>query len=75
MGEVGGYTLHLYCDGGGCRDQEHVAFLETAGVNLQDARRQARALGWRFTKAPGPQHEMTEGGKFRVICPDCTGGT
>jgi hypothetical protein len=51
---VGGYELHLYCDGAGCRNglyRRHPANSEYTGSESRaQAWKQARADGWRLMK-------------------------
>ena len=63
---VGGYSLHLYCDGP--RHAElypgKVKSLDAdiAGRDLRDCLKQARNLGWRINLYSSPQ---------KAICPVC----
>lgn len=67
---VGGYTLHLYCDGEPCKGgpsitlehQYSFQFADFAGHNEADTKQQARKAGWRFSNC-------------KVYCPACNAVT
>jgi hypothetical protein len=74
MGEVGCYTLTLYCDDPGHPEGEWRRVYDAQQVeehNLQRARREARAVGWAFLRngslpiLNGSTHGPS------TICPDC----
>lgn len=71
---VGCYSMHLYCDTGNTEagmpgddgnttphDWERPGTAEFTGTSEADCKRQAVALGWRFTR------------DRRAICPMCNG--
>lgn len=74
MGEVGCYTLDLYCDG------EHTdglakyegGFGQFTGGTLARARRDAKRAGWSFAFRRRPGGAPKVGGHPCVYCPRCT---
>jgi hypothetical protein len=79
MGQVGGYNLHLYCDGPG---HPHRGFFapgrhnawpsptEYDGDNLTQCLREARRDGWIFRRK-GPGGAVPDNGWGWCLCPVC----
>lgn len=72
MSEVGCYSLHLYCD-----DPKHdrIRFNnsywpgEYTGRDLAQARKEAKAEGWKFLRERSDKNSLGSGPK--TICPRC----
>lgn len=63
--QVGGYTLHLYCDGSSCINEythSRYSAVELNGETAGNCRKQARRLGWKLSAGGlgGPD-----------LCPSC----
>lgn len=66
MGEVGGYTLHLYCDHPG-HDRTHLLYPEEVFAQTHaGCVRIARKRGWLIN----PRKQGSEGTGF-CLCPTC----
>ena len=82
MGEVGCFTLDLYCDnramhpsGMDCPDwtkpipgSYHT--MNFTGWTAAEARREARKVGWVYLKSPPPEGSVTAGHRA-TLCPAC----
>jgi predicted nucleic acid-binding OB-fold protein len=77
MGYVGGYDLHLYCDGPEHYEDYQVGgVVELTGESHAECVRVAKSLGWVIIEyrqlSPAAKSVLPKQGVCRAFCKECT---